>query len=187
MGTAPPASSQYKPVRYSLARVAQAVVSPHGATARHVLAEGLLRRVVPHPPAGLSPPPRRRVQVEPMRGPLAPHRTVATRPPYGGPGPATTTAETCLVSGEAPACSGRSRHTGHDRMSWIARPHRESIRTRYPRLRSLNEEPGRCPMMAKIGSVRLWLRLRDLSAASAMAVRSLGLPTTMSFLIAIGH
>jgi hypothetical protein len=30
-------------------------------------------------------------------------------------------------------------------------------------------------------------RFRDLSAALAMAVRSLGLPTTMSFRLAIGH
>jgi len=34
---------------------------------------------------------------------------------------------------------------------------------------------------------RLTFRFRDLSAASAMAVRSLGPPTTMSFRLAIGH
>jgi hypothetical protein len=34
---------------------------------------------------------------------------------------------------------------------------------------------------------QITFRFRDLSAASAMAVRSLGPPTTMSFRLAIGH
>jgi hypothetical protein len=35
-----------------------------------------------------------------LRGPLAPHRTVATRPPTADPGPTTTTAEPGPISGE---------------------------------------------------------------------------------------
>ena len=46
------------------------------------------------------------------------------------------------------------------------------------------------PLDGDVGAgfaVRLGFRFRDLSAASAMAVRSLGPPTTMSFRLAIGH
>ena len=39
----------------------------------------------------------------------------------------------------------------------------------------------------RLKTARSPFRFRDLSAASAMAVRSLGPPTTMSFRLAIGH
>jgi hypothetical protein len=45
--------------------------------------------------------------------------------------------------------------------------------------------PRRAPACRRIA--RKGFRFRDLSAASAMAVRSLGPPTTMSFRLAIGH
>src|ERR1039457_2906805 len=55
--------------------------------------------------------------------------------------------------------------------------------------RVLREFDFRSPAVRSITRPRRWVgfRFRDLSAASAMAVRSLGPPTTMSFRLAIGH